>query len=66
MVSIMRFHYIKVLFHMLFYYISGVKSEIDLLLNTIVVPNINYALSVYAVSESNLTPSCTMFLRPLF
>ena len=42
------------------------QSEIDLLLNTIVLPNINYALSVYAVSESNLTPSCTMFLRPLF
>ena len=42
------------------------QSEIDLLLNTIVLPNINYALSVYAVSESNLTPSCTMFLRLLF
>ena len=32
------------------------QSEIDLLLNTIVLPNINYALSVYAASESNLTP----------
>ena len=32
------------------------QSEIDLLFNTIVVPNINYALSVYAASESDLTP----------
>ena len=31
-------------------------SEIDLLLNTIVLLNINYALSVYAASESDLTP----------
>ena len=31
-------------------------SEIDLLFNTIVLPNINYALSVYAASESDLTP----------
>ena len=30
-------------------------SEIDLLLNTIVLLNINYALSVYAASESDLT-----------
>ena len=32
------------------------QSEIDLLFNTIVLPNINYALSVYASSESDLTP----------
>ena len=32
------------------------QSEIDLLFNTIVLPNINYALSVYATSESDLTP----------
>ena len=32
------------------------QSEIDLLFNTIVLPYINYALSVYAVSESDLTP----------
>ena len=32
------------------------QSEIDLLFNTIVLPNINYALSVYAASESDLTP----------
>ena len=32
------------------------QSEIDLLFNTIVPPNINYALSVYAASESDLTP----------
>ena len=32
------------------------QSEIDLLFNTIVPPNINYALSVYASSESDLTP----------
>ena len=41
------------------------QSEIDLLFNTIVLPNINYALSVYDVSESDLTPMI-MFLRPLF
>ena len=29
--------------------------EVDLLFNTIVLPNINYALSVYAASESDLT-----------
>ena len=32
------------------------QSEIDLLFNTIVLPNIDYALSVYATSESDLTP----------
>ena len=35
------------------------QSEIDLLFNTIVLPNINYKsseLSVYAASESDLTP----------
>ena len=32
------------------------QSEIDLLFNTIVLPNVNYALSVDAASESNLTP----------
>ena len=33
------------------------QSEIDLLFNTIVLPNINYAFrSVYASSESDLTP----------
>ena len=32
------------------------QSEIDLLFKTIVLPNINYALSVYAASESDLTP----------
>ena len=32
------------------------QSEIDLLFNTIVLPNINYALSVYAASEVDLTP----------
>ena len=32
------------------------QSEIGLLFNTIVLPNINYALSVYAASESDLTP----------
>ena len=31
-------------------------DEIGLLFNTIVLPNINYALSVYAASESDLTP----------
>ena len=30
-------------------------SEIDLLFNTIVLSNINYALSVYAASDSDLT-----------
>ena len=33
------------------------QSEIDLLFNTIVLPNINYALSVYGTSESDLTPA---------
>ena len=32
------------------------QSEIDLLFNKIVLPNVNYALSVYAASESDLTP----------
>ena len=32
------------------------QSEIDLLFNTIVLPNVNYTLSVYAASESDLTP----------
>ena len=32
------------------------QSEIDLLFITIVLPYINYALSVYAASESDLTP----------
>ena len=32
------------------------QSEIDLFFNTIVLPNINYALSVYVASESDLTP----------
>ena len=32
------------------------QSEIDLLFNTIVLPNINYALSAYDASESDLTP----------
>ena len=32
-------------------------SEIDLFKYTIVLPNINYALSVYAASESDLTPA---------
>ena len=32
------------------------QSEIDLLFNTIVLPNINYALSVYAASDADLTP----------
>ena len=41
------------------------QSEIDLLFNTIVVPNINYALSVYATSESDLTP-VQCFLDPCF
>ena len=33
------------------------QSEIDLLFSTIVLPNINYALSVYGASESDLTPA---------
>ena len=33
------------------------QSEIDLVFNTIVVPYINYALSVYAAYESDLTPA---------
>ena len=32
------------------------QSEIDPLFNIIVLPNINYALSVHAASESDLTP----------
>ena len=32
------------------------QSEIDVLFNTTVLPNINNALSVYATSESDLTP----------
>ena len=32
------------------------QSEIDLLFNTVVLPNINYTLSVYAASESDVTP----------
>ena len=32
------------------------QSEIDLLFNTIVLPNINYVLSVYVASDSDLTP----------
>ena len=32
------------------------QSEIELLFNTIALPNVNYALSVYAASESDLTP----------
>ena len=32
------------------------QSEIDLLFSTIVLPNINYALSVHAASESDLIP----------
>ena len=32
------------------------QSEIDLFFNIIVLPNITYALSVYAASESDLTP----------
>ena len=31
------------------------QSEIDLLFNTIVLPNINYVLSVYVASDSDLT-----------
>ena len=41
------------------------QSEIDLLFNTIVLPNFNYALSVYAASESDLTP-VQCFLDPCF
>ena len=33
------------------------QSEIDLLFNTIVLPDINYALSVYGAPESDLTPA---------
>ena len=32
------------------------QSEIDPLFNTIVLPNINYALSVYVASDADLTP----------
>ena len=32
------------------------QTEIDLLFNTLVFPNITYALSLYAASESDLTP----------
>ena len=32
------------------------QTEIDLLFNTLVLPNIAYALSLYAASESELTP----------
>ena len=32
------------------------KTEIDLLFNTLVLPNITYALSLYAASESDVTP----------
>ena len=32
------------------------QSEINLLFNRIVLPNVNYALPVYAASESDLTP----------
>ena len=32
------------------------QSAIDLLFNTIIPANVNYALSVYAASESDLTP----------
>ena len=32
------------------------QTEIDLLFNTLVLPNITYALSLYAASESDLTP----------
>ena len=32
------------------------QSEVDPLFNIIVLPNINYALSVHAASESDLTP----------
>ena len=42
------------------------QTEIDLLFNTLVLPNITYALSLYAASESDLTPACSMFFRPLF
>ena len=39
------------------------QSEIDLLFNTIVLPNINYVLSVYVASESHLTPVQCFFDR---
>ena len=39
------------------------QSEIDLLFNTIVLPNISYASSVYAASESDLTPVQCFFDR---
>ena len=43
------------------------QSEIDLLFNAIVPPNINYALSaVYATFESDLTPIQYYFLSLLF
>ena len=32
------------------------QSQIDLLFNTIVLPGINYALSVHTASESDITP----------
>ena len=32
------------------------QPEVDLLFNTIVLPNVNYALSVYVASESDLKP----------
>ena len=51
---------------LVFFVKSGVKlfpvitcikdSEIDLLYNTIFLPIINFALSVYAASDSDLTP----------
>ena len=44
---------------------EGYQSEIYLLFNTIVLPYINYALSVYAVSESDLT-SVQCFLDRCF
>ena len=41
------------------------QSEIDLLFNPIVLPNINYALSVYAASDADLT-SVQYFLDRCF
>ena len=41
------------------------QSEVDLLFNTIVLHNINYALSVFAASESDLT-SVQCFLDRCF
>ncbi len=35
---------------------KGSQQEIDLLFDTLVLPNITYALSVYAASKSDLTP----------